>query len=141
MATSKDEKMHSMLSNYKTVAVVGLSVKPDRPANTIPVYLQQQGYRIVPVNPTLSGEALGEKVYASLRDVPFPVDVVDIFRRAEDVLPVVEQAIAIGAKAIWMQSGIVNEAAAAQAEAAGLEVVMDACMGAVHRALRAQGQI
>jgi len=140
MSTPPDEKLRQILSSSKTIAVVGLSVKPDRPANTIPVYLQQQGYRIIPVNPTLT-EALGEKAYASLRDIPVPVDVVDIFRRAEDVPPIVEDAIAIGAKVVWMQSGIINEAAAAQAEAAGLQVVMDACMGETHRALRARGQI
>ena len=140
MSTSPDEKLRQILSASRTIAVVGLSVKPDRPANTIPVYLQQQGYRIIPVNPTLT-EALGEKAYASLRDIPVPVDVVDIFRRAEDVPPIVEDAIAIGAKVVWMQSGIINEAAAAQAEAAGLQVVMDACMGETHRALRARGQI
>ena len=139
MTDTIDPKLRQILA-YKTIAVVGLSVKPDRPANTIPAYLQQQGYRIIPVNPNLT-EALGEKAYASLRDIPGPVDVVEIFRRAEDVPPVVEDAIAIGAKVVWMQSGIVNEAAAAQAEAAGLQVVMDACMGETHRALRARGDI
>jgi uncharacterized protein len=101
-----------------------------------------QGYRIIPVNPTIS-EALGEKAYPSLRDIPkeITVDVVDIFRRAEDVPPIVEDAIAIGAKVVWMQEGIVNEAAAARAEAAGLTVVMDTCMGATHRWLRSQGEL
>ncbi len=139
--TAPDEaKMRQILTDSKTIAVVGLSSKPDRPAYTIPVYLQEQGYRIIPVNPNLT-EALGEKAYPSLREIPVPVDVVEIFRRAEDVPPVVEDAIAIGAKAVWMQLGIVNEVAASQAEAAGLQVVMDACMGAVHRSLRARGEI
>jgi len=120
--------------------VVGLSDKPDRPNHTDPAYLQQQGYRIIPVNPNLT-QALGEKAYASLRDIPEPVDMVQIFRPSEAVPPIVEDAIANGAKVIWMQLGIINEAAAARAEAAGLQVVMDTCMGATHRRLRAQGEI
>jgi predicted CoA-binding protein len=140
MPDSTDQKLSKILSTYKTIAVVGLSNKPDRPAYTIPAYLQQQGYRIIPVNPTLT-EALGEKAYASLRDIPEAVDVVEIFRRAEDVPPIVDDAIVIGARVVWMQSGIVNEAAAAQAEAAGLQVVMDTCMGATHRSLRARGEL
>jgi predicted CoA-binding protein len=140
MPNSFDPKLSQILLTSKTIAVVGLSNKPDRPAQTIPAYLQQQGYRIIPVNPTLT-EALGEKAYASLRDIPEPVDVVEIFRRPDDVPDVVEEAIAIGAKVVWMQSGIVNQAAAARAESAGLQVVMDACMGATHRALRDAGEI
>jgi len=123
-----------ILKDSKTIAVVGLSDKPDRPSHTVPAYLQQAGYRIIPVNPKLT-EELGEQAYASLRDIPQTVDVVQIFRRAEDVPPVVEDAIAIGAKVVWMQSGIINEEAAARAEAAGLKVVMDACMREEHRAL------
>jgi predicted CoA-binding protein len=92
------------------------------------------------VNPNLA-EVLGEKAYAGLREVPEPVDIVDIFRRAEDVPPVVEDAIAIGARVIWMQLGIVNEAAAEQARTAGVEVIMDTCLGATHRFLRSQGKI
>jgi predicted CoA-binding protein len=134
-----DPKLTRILSTSRTIAVVGLSNKPDRPAYTVPAYLQQQGYRIIPVNPKLT-EALGEKAYASLRDIPEPVDVVEIFRRAEDVPPIVQDAIAIGAKVVWMQSGIVNLAAAEQAQAAGLQVVMDTCMGVTHRALHARGQ-
>jgi predicted CoA-binding protein len=140
MSNSIDQKLSQILATSKTIAVVGLSNKPDRPAQTIPAYLQRQGYRIIPVNPTLT-EALGEKAYASLRDVPVAVDVVEIFRRPEDVPEVVEDAIAIGAKVVWMQSGIVNQATAARAEAAGLQVVMDACMGETHRALHAAGEI
>jgi len=140
MPGSTDQKLRRILSTYKTIAVVGLSNRPERPAQTVPAYLQQQGYRIIPVNPTLT-EALGEKAYASLRDIPEPVEIVEIFRRIEDVPPIIEDAIVIGARVVWMQSGIVNQAAAARAEAAGLQVVMDACMGETHRALRARGEI
>ena len=134
------EELRQILATTKTIAVVGLSDKPDRPSHTIPAYLQRQGYRIIPVNPKIS-EALGEKAYPSLRDVPVPVDVVEIFRHAEDAPPIVEDAIAIGAKVVWMQLGIVNEEAAARAEAAGLTVVMDTCMGATHQLLRSKGEI
>ena len=134
------ERLRQILAENKTIAVVGLSHRSDRPSYTNSAYLQRQGYRIIPVNPNLT-EALGEKAYPSLRDVPEPVDIVDIFRRAEDVPPVVEDAIAIGARVIWMQLGIVNEAAAEQARAAGIEVIMDTCLGATHRFLRSQGNV
>jgi predicted CoA-binding protein len=134
------DELRQILNATKTIAVVGLSDKPDRPSHTIPVYLQEQGYRIIPVNPKIA-EALGEKAYASLRDIPEPVDVVEIFRKAEDVPPIVEDAIAIGAKVVWMQLGIINQEAAARAEAAGLIVVMDTCMGATHQLLRSKGEI
>ena len=134
------DDVQRILETTKTIAVVGLSDKPDRDSYQIASYLQQQGYRIIPVNPRIK-EVLGEKAYPSLRDVPDPVDVVDIFRRSEDVPPIVEDAIAIGAKVVWMQSGIVNEEAAARAEAAGLAVIMDACMRSAHRTLRASGRI
>ncbi len=134
------EDVQRILKRTKTIAVVGLSDKPDRDSYQIASYLQQQGYRIIPVNPRIK-EVLGEKAYPSLRDVPEPVDVVDIFRRSEDVPPIVDDAIAIGAKVVWMQTGIVNEEAAARAEAAGLAVIMDACMRSAHRALKASGWI
>ena len=134
------DDVQRILKQTKTIAVVGLSDKPDRDSYQIASYLQQQGYRVIPVNPRVN-EVLGEKVYPSLRDVPDPVDVVDIFRRSEDVPPIVEDAIAIGAKVVWMQSGIVNEEAAARAEAAGLAVIMNACMRSAHRTLRASGRI
>ena len=134
------EELAQILKETKTIATVGLSNKPDRPGYTIPAYLQQQGYRIIPVNPDLS-EALGEKAYASLRDIPEPVDVVQIFRLPEAVPPIVEDAIAIGAKVVWMQLGIRNEAAAQRARAAGLQVVMNTCMGQTHRLLRARRTI
>jgi uncharacterized protein len=123
------------LKTSKTIAVVGLSSNPDRPGYTVPAYLQEQGYRIIPVNPNLM-EALGEVAYPSLREIPEPVDVVEIFRRSEDVPPVVEDAIAIGAKVVWMQLGIVNEKAAARARSAGLRVVMDTCMSIAHHRMR-----
>jgi predicted CoA-binding protein len=134
------EELRQILATAKTIAVVGLSDKPDRPSYGIAAYLQEVGYRIIPVNPTIS-EVLGEKAYPSLRDIPEAVDIVDIFRRAEFVPPVIDDAIAIGAKVVWMQLGIVNEEAALRAEAAGLTVVMDTCLGATHRNLRAIGKI
>lgn len=132
--------LRDILLTIKTIAVVGLSDKPDRPAHHIPAYLQSQGYRIIPVNPTFT-EVLGEKAYPDLRAVPVPVDLVQIFRRAEEVPAIVEDAIAIHAPIVWMQSGIVNEAAAERADAAGLVVVMDACLGTMHRHLRALGAL
>ena len=116
--------IEQILSNSRTIAVVGLSADPGRPSHYVARYLQQQGYRIIPVNPLVE-EVLGEKSYPDLKSVPVPIDMVDIFRRPEHVVPVVEQAIEVGAKYIWMQDGVVNEEAAALAEAAGLSVVMD----------------
>lgn len=129
------EEGGQILTTVKTIAVVGLSNNPDRPSYEIADYMQKAGYRIIPVNPTIK-EALGEKAYASLRDVPQRVDVVQIFRRPEDVPPIVDDAIAIGAKVVWMQPGAENEEAAAKAEAAGLKAVVGACMRSVHRTLR-----
>ncbi len=134
------EDVQRILETTKTIAVVGLSDKPDRDSYQVAAYLQQQGYRIIPINPRAK-EVLGEKAYASLREISEPVEVVQIFRRAEEVLPIVDDAIAVGAKVIWMQSGIVNEDAAARAEAAGLKVIMNACMRSAHRTLRAAGRI
>lgn len=134
------ESLRQILASVKTIAVVGLSNKPDRPSNEIAAYLKAQGYRIIPVNPAIT-EALGERAYASLREIPEHVDVVQVFRRPDDVPPVVDDAIAISAKVVWMQEGIVHEESAARARAAGLTVVMDTCMRATHRALRAQGEI
>lgn len=125
-----------LLAETKTIAVVGMSGRPTRAGYYVPAYLQQAGYRIIPVNPTLDS-ALGEKAYPNLAAVPEPIDLVLLFRRSEDVPPHVAEAIAVGAGAIWMQSGIVNEAAAATARAAGLDVVMDRCMMVEHRRRRA----
>jgi hypothetical protein len=123
-----------ILSSSRVVAMVGLSPKPDRPSYRVACYLREQGYRIIPVNPG-AREILGEPCYPDLSSIPEPVDVVDIFRRAEEVSAIVEEAIKIGAKAVWMQEGVVNEEAAARAREAGLLVVMDRCMLKEHRKL------
>lgn len=129
------EEIRDLLASVKTIAVVGLSADPDRSSYGVASYLQRNGYRIIPVNPYLSGPVLGEQPYASLQDVPEPIDIVEIFRRSEAVPPVVEEAIAVGAKAVWMQVGVINPVAAKRAEAAGLAVVMDRCMAVDHRLL------
>ncbi len=129
-----ETNIERILREARTIAVVGLSPRPDRPSFGVAEYLQQQGYRIIPVNPTVD-QVLGEKSYPDLKSVPEKIDVVDIFRRAEDVPPVVEEAIQVGARAIWMQEGIINEAAAARARLAGLDVVMDRCMMKEHQRL------
>jgi predicted CoA-binding protein len=115
----------------KTIAVVGLSNNPARPSYGVARYLQQHGYRIIPVNPN-EDAVLGEQAYPSLRDVPVPVDVVDVFRRPEHVPTVVEEAIAIGAPVLWLQQGVIHPQAAARAQAAGLAVVMDRCIKVEH---------
>ncbi|MDR7487061.1 MAG: CoA-binding protein [Armatimonadota bacterium] len=127
-----------ILRAARTIAVVGLSDRPDRPSHEVARYLQEVGYRIIPVNPRLI-EVLDERAYPSLRDVPDRVDVVLIFRRSEFVPSVVDDAIAIGARVVWMQLGVVHEEAAARARAAGLQVVMNTCMAATHDALVATG--
>ncbi len=116
-----------LLGQSHTVAVVGLSPNPKRPSHQVARYLQKAGYQIIPVNPGYA-EILGQPCHPDLRSVPVPVDIVDIFRKAEAVEPIVREAIAIGAKVIWMQQGIVNETAARLAEEAGLTVVMDRCL-------------
>ncbi|MEK6588682.1 MAG: CoA-binding protein [Chloroflexota bacterium] len=131
-ATAPDKRR--ILREVKTIAVVGLSRRESRPGYYVPAYMQAAGYRILPVNPHLD-EALGEKAYPDLLSIAEPVDMVVIFRRSEDVPPVVEQAIQIGAKVVWMQLGIVNQAAAERARAAGLEVVMDSCIKVDHQRL------
>lgn len=117
----------SILERYKTLAIVGLSSRPSRPSHGVASYLKARGYRIIPVNPN-EGSVLGEKAYASLDDVPGPVEVVVIFRRPEHVPEVVERAIRKGAKAVWMQEGVIHEEAAQRARQAGLEVVQDRCI-------------
>jgi len=131
-------ELKEILATSKTIAVVGLSNKPDRPSYRVATYLQHAGYTIIPVNPTISS-TLGSRAYPNLRAIPGRVDIVQIFRRAVAVLPIVEEAISIGAKVIWMQTGIVHEEAAARARAAGLDVVMDTCMMVEHSALHARG--
>ena len=131
------DSVREILETCHTIAVVGLSARPDRPGHYVPAYMQAQGYRIIPVNPNLE-QALGERAYPSLDEVPETVDLVLLFQRSENVPPFVEQAIHIGAKAVWMQTGIKNAAAAAQATAAGLSVVMDACIMVEHRRWQAE---
>jgi predicted CoA-binding protein len=126
-----------ILQKYHTVAVVGLSSDDMRPSYSVAEYLKCAGYHIIAVNPDET-EVLGEKAYPDLLSVPEPVEIVEIFRRSEDVPPHVDEAIAIGAKVIWMQQGIRNEAAATKARAAGLEVVQDRCMRAAHREMLAE---
>jgi len=128
-----DEEARGVMDRYKTVAVVGLSTNPEKPSHYVPKYLKDHGYTVIPVNPTAQGEILGRKVYSGLKEIPQNVEIVDIFRPSKDVPPVVEDAIAIGAKVVWMQEGIVNNAAAERAKAAGLTVIMDKCMMKVHR--------
>lgn len=129
---STEEKI---LDSSRVVAMVGLSPKPERPSYEVASYLKEQGYRIIPVNPG-TREILGEPCYPDLGSIPESVDVVDIFRRSEEVPAIVEEAIKIGAKTVWMQEGVINEEAAAQARKAGLTVVMDKCMRKEHRKLK-----
>jgi predicted CoA-binding protein len=133
------DEIRDVLTASKTVAVVGLSDNPERASYHVAAYLQKHGYRIIPVNPAVT-EVLGEPSYPGLREVPVPVDLVDVFRRSEAVPPIVEDAIAIGAKAVWMQEGVVHEEAAARARAAGLKVVMDRCTLKEHARLAAGGR-
>jgi predicted CoA-binding protein len=122
-----------ILRKCRTIAVVGLSSNPVRPSYRVASYMQAQGYRVIPVNPNETN-VLDEPAYSSLAAVPGTIDLVNIFRKSEDVLPIVDEAIACGAKAIWMQEGVVNEAAAARAAQAGLPVVMDRCWLKEHAA-------
>ena len=124
----------NLLQSAHTIAVVGLSNKPWRASHGVSEYMQRSGYRIIPVNPELT-KVLGERCYPNLEAVPEPIDIVNIFRRSELVPDIVESAIRVGAKAVWMQEGVVHEAAAARAKAAGLTVVMDRCLLKEHRKL------
>jgi predicted CoA-binding protein len=129
-----EEMLKDILLSTKTIASVGLSTNPMKASYGVVAYLQARGYHIIPVNPKAT-EILQEKAYPDLSSIPEKVDVVQIFRRPEDVPPVVDEAIKIGAKVVWMQEGIVNEEAAEKAREAGLQVVMDACMRATHQRL------
>lgn len=122
-----DSEMKQLLQNTRTIAVVGLSEKADRPSHHVTAYMQTQGYHIIPVNPSVLS-ILGERCYPTLRDIPEPVDMVDVFRRSDAVPAIVNDAIAIGAKSLWLQEGVIHEEAAEQARAAGLQVVMDRCV-------------
>lgn len=120
--------IRALLEGSRTIAMVGASDNPGRASHGVMRFLQQHGWRVIPVNPRLAGHSLlGEPVVATLADIAGPIDLVDIFRRSQDVGPVVDAAIAAGARAVWMQLGVIDEAAAARAEAAGLQVVMDHC--------------
>ena len=137
---SPAERMPHILNHCRTIAVVGLSPQPHRASFDVSRYMQANGYRIIPVNPNAT-EVLGEKAYPSLTEAARheKIDLVNCFRNSEDIPPVVDEAIAIGAKAVWMQLGISNPAAAAKAEAAGLLVVQDHCIKIDHRVLQSRG--
>jgi predicted CoA-binding protein len=132
----KDEEIKEVLRSSKTIAVIGISPKEDRPSYGVASYLKSKGYRIIPVRPD-GDKILGEKVYHSLTEIPreIEIDVVDIFRKSEDVPAAVEEAIHRGAKVVWMQEGIINQEASTKAEKAGLKVVMDRCMKKEHQRL------
>jgi predicted CoA-binding protein len=130
-----DEELARLLTDATTIAMVGASSDPEKSSNGIMRKLQSVGYRVIPVNPTET-EILGERSYPSLLDIPERIDIVDVFRRAEDTPSIADDAVTIGAKALWLQSGITNEDAAARARAGGLTVVMDACIAVTHTLLR-----
>jgi predicted CoA-binding protein len=122
-----DARIDRILAEARTVAVVGLSGKPERPSHVVARYMKERGYKIIPVNPGLA-EVLGEKAYPSLSEVPVTVDLVDVFRKSADVPPIADEAIRAGARFFWMQEGVENEEARARLEAAGIPVVMDRCV-------------
>ncbi|WP_059052275.1 CoA-binding protein [Paenibacillus senegalimassiliensis] len=122
------EQIKEILQNAGNIAVVGLSDKTDRTSYMVAQAMQSNGYRVIPVNPTVTGEILGEKVYASLSDIPEPVDIVNVFRRSEQTPPVAEEAVKIGARVLWLQQGIVSEEAYEIASQGGLTVIMDRCI-------------
>ncbi|HSO45831.1 MAG TPA: CoA-binding protein [Rhodoferax sp.] len=139
-----NDTMRRLLRLPCTIAVAGLSSEPDRPSYRVAQYLQQHGFRIVPVNPRYAAanqSVLGEPCYASLTDIPFSVDLVDVFRRTEDVLPIARQAVQIGAKCLWQQIGVENHEADALARAAGLNSVMNLCVKVEHARLLGAGQL
>jgi uncharacterized protein len=128
MPITSDAEIKELLETAKVIAMVGASVRPERASNGVMKFLQDRGYRVIPVNPQITGEHIhGEFVFRELSQIGEPIDIVDIFRNSEAAADAVDQAIDVGAKAVWMQLGVVNEAAAARAEAAGLKVVMDRC--------------
>ncbi len=129
--TASLAEIKAILQDYKVVAVVGLSSKPERPSFRVAHYLKEHGYQIVPVNPGQK-EILGEKCYPTLKEIPFPIEVVDIFRNVEAIPAIVDDAIAVGAKVVWMQQGLVEPNSAQKAKEAGLQVVMDRCMKVDH---------
>ena len=123
-----DDYIRGIFARVKTIAMVGASPRPDRPSNRVMAFLQRKGFRVIPVNPQAAGQTIhGENVVGSLSDIAEPIDMVDIFRRSEEVAPVVDEAIAKHAKIVWMQLGVRDDKAAAKAEAAGIDVVMNRC--------------
>lgn len=132
-----DENIAEILNKYHKVAMVGLSNNPDKPSYGVAEYLKANGYKVIPVNPAVA-EVQGEKSYPNLAAIPEAVEIVDIFRRSEDIPPIVDAAIQIKAKVVWMQLGIENEPAASKARQAGLKVVMNRCMKREHRAIQNQ---
>lgn len=133
-----DDELREIYRTTRTIAVVGASTDPDKPAHRIPAYLERQGYTIIPVNPS-ADEVLDEDAYTALSEVEEDVDVVDVFRPAEECPDIAREAVDVGARVLWLQQGIVSEEAASIAEDAGLTVVMDRCMGATHERLMAGG--
>jgi predicted CoA-binding protein len=129
------DQIRRILEESRNVAVVGLSDSPFRTSHAIASAIQRAGYRIFPVNPNLTGPVLGEEPYATVQEIPEPVDIVDVFRRSEKVMPTAEDAVAAGAKVLWMQSGVINAEAARYAEEHGLTVVMDRCIKVDHAML------
>jgi predicted CoA-binding protein len=130
-----DAEIRDILQRARTIAVVGLSDRPERDSHSIAGFLQRHGYTVFPVNPNLRGPVLGEQPYGSLREIETQVDIVNVFRRSRFVAGVIDDAIAIGAGAVWTQLGVVDEAAARRAEAAGLQVVMNRCIAVAYRLL------
>ncbi len=126
-ANPSPDQIRSLLQEAKTIAVVGLSTRPDRPSYRVSRAMQGFGYRIVPVRPAVA-EVLGEKAWARLSEIPFAVDMVDVFRAGDQIDPIVDECIALGVKRLWLQDGVINEAAAERARAAGITVVMDRCV-------------
>jgi predicted CoA-binding protein len=130
-----DDQLRQILTDAATIAMVGASANPDKASYGIMRKLQSVGYRVIPVNPRES-DVLGEKSYASLTDIPERIDIVDVFRRAEDTPPIADDAVKVGAKVLWLQTGIASDEAAARAVTGGLTIVMDACIGSTHAMLR-----
>ena len=135
-----DQELKELLTNATTIAIVGASSNPDSASFGIMQKLQKAGYKVIPVNPRET-DILGERSYPSLIDVPERIDIVDVFRRAEDTPAIADDAVTIGAKALWLQTGIVSEDAAARAKAGGLSVVMDLCIGATYSLLRVSRKV
>ena len=135
MYKTPDNEAWEILKNIKSIAVVGMSTNPEKPGHYVPAYLLEKGYRIFPVNPSAAGKViLGQKVYSNLNEIPGEVDAVEVFRPSDEVSQIADEAVKKGAKILWMQTGIVNNEAAQKAQRAGMKVIMDKCMMALHKA-------